>query len=390
MDKETTTEHQQKNHKRQFAMTVLAVIFVGIAVIYALYWLVAGRFHEYTDDAYVNGNMVQLMPRVSGTVVAIYTDDTRLVLQGQTLIKLDQTDIKIAYKQAKAGLAQTVRQVKQYFENAAEMQQSLKLRAADLLKAKLDLKRRIDLRGENAVSREEIQHVRTSLEAAQAQYDIALHQLRAANALVANTTVYTHPLVKQAEAKFERAYINLLRTNIIAPITGIVAKRNVQVGQQVNMASPMLAIVPLKEIWIDANYKESQLRHLRIGQPVEVKVDASGFTYKGRVVGLNAGTGSAFSILPPQNATGNWIKIVQRLPVRISLDEKEITQHPLQLGLSVEVTTNTRDRDGKVLPTSADTHAYYATSVYEHELLSTKKMIEKILQHNMPLDKETS
>jgi len=385
---ETINNEKHVHHsKRRTLLTWLTIIFLVLGFLYLIYWLIWGRFEVYTDDAYVNGNMVQLMPQVAGTVITISTDDTRLVLRGQSLIKLDGADAKVAYRQAHANLAQTVRQVKQYFENVSELEASLSVRAADLEKAKLDLRRRMGLSGLDAVSREELQHIKTSLAAAQAQYNLSLHQLNAAKALVANTTVYTHPLVKQAEARFQRAYLNLVRTNIDAPITGIVAKRSVQIGQQVTPGTTLLSIVPLEQVWVDANYKESQLRNIRIGQPARVEVDANGLVYHGKVLGLSPGTGSAFSILPPQNATGNWIKIVQRLPVRIMLDAEELKQHPLQLGLSTEVTIDTSDRSGHVLPQISNNTPLYQTSTYAAQLHASKNLIKQILETNLPLDK---
>lgn len=285
--------------KRKIAMLVLGGIFLLTALLWFLYWLIWGRFELYTDDAYVNGNMVQLMPQIPGTVITINTDETQLVTEGQIIIKLDPTDYAIALQKAKANLAQTVRQVRQYFENAAQVQQNVNVNKANLVKAQLDLKRREGLVGNRAVSREEMQHYKTTVEAAQATYDSSLHQLDAALALVENAHLYTHPLVETAKANLKTAYLNFQRTTIAAPITGYVAKRSVQPGQQVSLNSVMLAIIPLHDTWVDANYKESSLNDIRIGQPVTLYADAyPEITYHGKVVGLNAGTGSAFSLLP--------------------------------------------------------------------------------------------
>ena len=312
----STNDSQQK---RKIALISLSIIFLVIGLLWLFYWLIWGRFEVYTDDAYVNGNLVQLMSQIPGTVVAIYTDDTQLVNQGQIIATLDPADMEIALQHAGAVLAETVRQVRQYFENAERAQASLILRNADLMKAQLDLKRRTGLIGESAVSREEFRHYQTAATVAQARYHFSLRNLRSAQALVENAHLYTHPLVERAKANYKIAYLNLARTTIVAPITGYVAKRNIQVGQHIMPDTPMLSIVPLRETWIDANYKESQLTHLRIGQPVTLYADAyPDVTYHGTVFGLSAGTGAAFSLLPPQNATGNWIKIVQRLPVRIT------------------------------------------------------------------------
>ncbi|KTD05731.1 efflux RND transporter periplasmic adaptor subunit [Fluoribacter gormanii] len=371
--------------KRKIAMLVLGGIFLLTALLWFLYWLIWGRFELYTDDAYVNGNMVQLMPQIPGTVITINTDETQLVTEGQIIIKLDPTDYAIALQKAKANLAQTVRQVRQYFENAAQVQQNVNVNKANLVKAQLDLKRREGLVGNRAVSREEMQHYKTTVEAAQATYDSSLHQLDAALALVENAHLYTHPLVETAKANLKTAYLNFQRTTIAAPITGYVAKRSVQPGQQVSLNSVMLAIIPLHDTWVDANYKESSLNDIRIGQPVTLYADAyPEITYHGKVVGLNAGTGSAFSLLPPQNATGNWIKIVQRLPVRISLNPAELKKIPLQLGLSMRVTIDTHNLNGNRIPQTAEPKFKYQTKIYKKQLAEVKSLIDEILHANSP------
>lgn len=391
IEKNETEAKSQKNggpspetlHKRKTAMLILGGIFLFIAVLWFLYWLIWGRFERYTDDAYVSGNMVQLMPQIPGTVIEIKTDDTQLVKEGQVIIKLDPTDYAVALQRAKADLAQTVRQVRQYFENAAESKQNVIVNKANLVKAQLDFKRREGLSGNRAVSREEMQHYKTALEAAQATYDLSLHQLDAALAIVENSHLYTHPLVEAAKANLKTAYLNFQRTTIAAPVTGFIAKRNVHPGQQVSMSSAMLAIVPLDDTWVDANYKESELDDIRIGQPVTLSADAyPGMAYHGKVVGLNAGTGAAFSLLPPQNATGNWIKIVQRLPVRISLNPDELEKIPLQLGLSMRVTIDVSNLDGYRMPQTAEPKFNYQTRIFEQQLAEVESLINEILHAN--------
>ncbi len=371
--------------KRKIALLALSAIFLVIAIVWFFYWLIWGRFEVYTDDAYVNGNLVQLMSQIPGTVVAIHSDDTQLVTQGQVIAQLDPADMQIALQHAGAMLGETVRQVRQSFENAERAQSSVILRNADLMKAQLDVKRRTGLVGENAVSREEFQHYQTALTVAQARYDAALHTLKSAQALVENAHLYTHPLVERAKANYKTAYLNLARTTIVAPVTGYVAKRNIQVGQRIMTNTPMLSIVPLNETWVDANYKESQLTHLRIAQPVTLYADAyPDVTYHGKIFGLSAGTGAAFSLLPPQNATGNWIKIVQRLPVRITLDQQELRKHPLQLGLSMRVTTDIHDMRGRMLSQHASSKPIYSTDVYANQLQSANITIQAILEANAP------
>lgn len=372
-------------HKRKIAMVILGGSFLLIAILWLVYWLIWGQFKEYTDNAYVNGNMVQLMPQIPGTVTEVHTDDAQLVSEGQVIIKLDQADYIIALQRAKADLAQTVRQVRQYFENAAQAQQNVVLDKANLVKAQLDLKRRLGLVGNRAVSREEMQHYKTAVEAAQASYNVSLHQLGAALALVEGSHLYTHPLVETARANLKTAYLNLQRTTIVAPVTGYVAKRSIQPGQQVSMNSVMLAIIPLKDTWVDANYKESSLNVLRVNQPVVLYADAyPGITYHGKVMGLNAGTGSSFSLLPPQNATGNWIKIVQRLPVRVQINPDELKKNPLQLGLSMRITVNTHDRQGSRMRGINEPPFKLSTQAFGKQLAEVEPLINEILKANAP------
>lgn len=384
-DTATPDQNHARIHKRNVALTTFTLIFLFVGIIWLLYWLVYGQFHESTEDAYVNGNIVELMPQVPGTVIAINTDDTQYVEQGQVVIKLDPADTQVAFQRSQAALGETVRQVRQYFENAQQAQSVLIARQADLMKAQADFRRRSGLVGERAISREEMQHYLTAVQTTQAQYNSALHNLRSALAPVENSNLYTNPIVERAKANFKTAYLNLQRTTIVAPVSGYVAKRSVQVGQQVNLSSPMLAIIPLDQVWVDANYKESQLNHLRVGQPVSVIADAyPDFEYHGKVYGLNAGTGSVFALLPPQNATGNWIKIVQRLPVRISLLPEELKKNPLQLGLSMRITTNTHDRSGTRLSIRNPQKPVYATNVYAEQLQDVEHLITDVLQANSP------
>ncbi len=382
-----------RKQRRQSAIGLIVFITVFIGIFWLLYWLVWGRFYIYTDDAYVAGNMVELMPQIPGTIVAIYADDTQLVLQGQPVIKLDDTDMTVALQHARGRLALTVRKVRQYFEEVQQAQANLTLTKANWEKATLDLKRRVGLVGAQAISKELMQHHVTLEQTARAQYEFALHRLAAARALVENTSLYEHPQVVQAKAEFKNAYLNWVRTTIYAPVTGFVAKRTAQVGQQVNLGTALLAIVPLNDVWVDANYKETQLKRLRIGQPVSLIADANGIRYHGEVQGLGAGTGNAFALLPPQNATGNWIKIVQRLPVRIRIKLQELVSHPLQLGLSMRVTVNTHDLSGPILATVTNSKPIYTTPIFNDQLAHANNEIHQILQMNageMSLDDRLS
>jgi membrane fusion protein (multidrug efflux system) len=354
----------QNNGKRKRMMTLLIAVIVIAAIAYGLYYFLVARFHEETDDAYVNGNVVQITPQVTGTVIAVKADDTQTIKAGDPLVVLDPADSQIALQQAEANLAQTVRQVRGLFVNDDQYRAQVALRESDLSKAQDDLRRRLAVAQTGAVSQEEISHARDAVRAAQASVDAAQQELASNRALTANTTIASHPNVMAAAAKVRDAYLANARNVLPAPVTGYVAKRSVQVGQRVSPGTPLMSVVPLNAVWVDANFKEVQLRHMRIGQPVELTADVYGSSvvYHGKVVGFSAGTGSAFSLLPAQNATGNWIKVVQRLPVRIELDPKDLDKHPLRIGLSMQVDVDIKDERGDQLANAHNT--VYETDVF--------------------------
>jgi membrane fusion protein (multidrug efflux system) len=370
------------NGKRKRMMTLLVIVILIAAIAYGLYYFLVARFHEDTDDAYVNGNVVQITPQVTGTVVAVNADDTQTVKAGDPLVVLDPADARVALEQAEANLAQTVRQVRGLFADDNQYQAQVAVRQADLSRAQDDLKRRMTVAQTGAVSQEEISHARDAVKSAQAAVDAAQQQLASNRALTANTTIANHPNVQAAAAKVRDAYLNNARNNLPAPVTGYVAKRSVQVGQRVSPGTPLMAIVPLGGVWVDANFKEVQLKHMRIGQPVELTADVYGSSvvYHGKVVGFSAGTGSAFSLLPAQNATGNWIKVVQRLPVRIALDPKELEQHPLRIGLSMQVDVSIKDDNGGQLGQAPNT--VYQTNVFEKYGDQADAEIARIISEN--------
>ncbi|ALJ70005.1 Multidrug export protein EmrA [Burkholderia pseudomallei] len=354
----------QNNGKRKRMMTLLVVVIAIAAIAYGLYYLLVARFHETTDDAYVNGNVVQITPQVTGTVIAVKADDTQTVKSGDPLVVLDPADSQVALQQAEANLAQTVRQVRGLYVNDDQYRAQVALRQSDLSKAQDDLRRRLAVAQTGAVSQEEISHARDAVKAAQASLDAAGQQLASNRALTANTTVADHPNVLAAAAKVRDAYLNNARNTLPAPVTGYVAKRSVQVGQRVSPGTPLMSVVPLNAVWVDANFKEVQLKHMRIGQPVELTADIYGSSvkYHGKVIGFSAGTGAALSLLPAQNATGNWIKVVQRLPVRVELDPKELKEHPLRIGLSMQVDVDIKDESGNQLGNVQNT--VYETDVF--------------------------
>ncbi|RQH09611.1 HlyD family efflux transporter periplasmic adaptor subunit [Paraburkholderia dinghuensis] len=378
---------QQGRRKRLLALLAAAVVLAGAA--YGAYYYTFGRYYESTDDAYVSGNLVQLTPQVTGTVVAVNTDDTQIVKAGDAVVTLDPADAKIALASAEAALGQTVRRVSSLYVNNDFYAANVAQRESDLARANDDLRRRQAVADTGAVSAEDIAHAREAVNAAQAALDAARQQAEANHALTDRTTVEYHPDVQAAASKVRDAYLAYARDTLPAPVTGYVAQRSVQVGQRVAPGTPLMAIVPLDGVWVDANFKEVQLRHMRIGQPVTLTADVYGsaIKYHGRIEGFSAGTGSAFATLPAQNATGNWIKIVQRLPVRIQLDPRELEAHPLRIGLSMLVDVNTHDDSGTQL--GAATNTSYRTDVFAQYGEQADAEIAKVIAQNA-MDSRTS
>jgi membrane fusion protein (multidrug efflux system) len=347
-----------RTRKRLLALLGLGALVAAAG--YGAYYYSVARFHEDTDDAYVNGNLVQLTPQVSGTVVAVNADDTEIVSAGDTIVTLDPADARIALANAEAALGQTVRQVSALYVNNNTLAATVQQRQVDLSRARDDLRRRTEASESGAVAAEDVAHARDTVKAAEAALETAKQQLASNHALTDQASVANHPSVQAAATRVRDAYLANARNTLPAPVTGYVARRSVQVGQRVAPGNPLMAIVPLDGVWVDANFKEVQLKHIRIGQPVELHADLYGgkVTYHGKVVGFSAGTGSAFSALPAQNATGNWIKVVQRLPVRIALDPVELRAHPLQVGLSMQVDVETRERGGELSPPRPQAHQF--------------------------------
>ncbi|WP_042299157.1 EmrA/EmrK family multidrug efflux transporter periplasmic adaptor subunit [Paraburkholderia kururiensis] len=370
------------NGKRKRLMTLLVVVILIAAVAYGLYYFLDARFHESTDDAYVNGNVVQITPQVTGTVIAVNADDTQTVKAGDPLVVLDPADARVALEQAEANLAQTVRQVRGLFADDSQYEAQVAQRESDLKRAQDDLHRRMQVAQTGAVSQEEISHARDAVASAQAALNAAGQQLAANRALTSNTTISTHPNVMAAAAKVRDAYLANARNVLPAPVDGYVAKRSVQVGQRVSPGTPLMSVVPLNAVWVDANFKEVQLNHMRIGQPVEMTADiyGSSVVYHGKVVGFSAGTGSAFSLLPAQNATGNWIKVVQRLPVRVEIDPADLAKHPLRIGLSMQVDVTVKDESGGQLGNAQNT--VYQTNVFDHYGADADAEIARIIAQN--------
>ena len=371
--------------KRRRALLIVAGLFVLIALGWLLLWLLVLSKREKTDNAYVGGNQVAISAQVPGTVVAIMADDTQRVEAGQVLVKLDSTDADVRLQQAGAALAQAVRNVRQQTENVTGAEAQVDARKLDLSKAQADLKRRLPLIAADAESPEIVQHLRDGVAQAQAALDAAQAQAAAARAAVEGTDVAHNPAVLQARANFRAAWIAAQRNAIYAPVSGYVAQRSVQLGNSVQPGQQLMTVVPLHDLWVDANFKESQLRHIRLGQPVKIEADIYGgdAEYHGKVIGIGAGTGSVFSLLPAQNATGNWIKVVQRVPVRIALDDKELDKHPLRVGLSTEVTVDITNDKGTVLAQAPATQPTATTDVYDRMGAKADAAADRIVQANL-------
>ncbi|MBB3259279.1 membrane fusion protein (multidrug efflux system) [Paraburkholderia bannensis] len=369
-----------RRRKRLIALLGAVTLIAGAA--YGAYYFTEGRFHESTDDAYVSGNLVQLTPQVTGTVVAVNADDTQIVREGEPVVTLDPADARIALANAEASLGQTVRRVSGLYVNNDFYAANVAQRESDLARANDDLHRRVAVADSGAVSAEDIAHARATVQAAQAALDAARQQGAANHALTDRTSVEQHPDVLAAASKVRAAWLDYARDTLPAPVTGYVAQRHVQVGERVSPGTPLMAIVPLNSVWVDANFKEVQLKHMRVGQPVTLTADVygSGVKYHGRIEGFSAGTGSAFATLAAQNATGNWIKIVQRLPVRIALDPRELAARPLRIGLSMTVDADTRDDSGSQLGAAQNTR--YRTNVFADYDAQADGVIEKIIKEN--------
>ncbi len=371
------------NGKRNQRLFVLAAIVAGGVALYSAWYFLHARFYEETDDAYVASDMVQITSEVAGTVIGVHVDNTQQVALGQALIELDPTDAQIAVAAAEAELARTVRNVRGLFSKSSGLRSVINARKIALQSAKEDLQRRQKVANEGGVSSEELQHARDQVAQLEASLATSTEELETNNAQIENTTVANHPQVLAAAASLRQVELALKRTKITAPVGGAVARRNVEIGTRIAAGAPLLAVVPLENAWVDANFKEVQLEHMRVGQPVEVHSDLYGkdVTYHGKIAGVGAGSGAAFALLPPQNASGNWIKIVQRVPVRVSLDPKELAEHPLRLGLSMKVEVDMHNTDGSLVATQVRA-APQTLAVSAEQNAQVDKKIADIIKRN--------
>jgi len=352
--------------RRRRRWKILAALAAGQLLIGGAAYAFIDRDHVSTDNAYVSADSAQVTPLVSAAVVDVRVVNTQVVRKGDVLLQLDDSDAKLAVAKAEAEYFKARRQFEQTAANSGSLAAQVNARSADigqaqaqlasaeasLGKARIDLARRQELASSGAVSGEELTSAKNAFSTAQANLAVAratiaqasatrgaARETYAANqALIAGSTIDTSPEVAAAKAKLDQALLDLQRTVIRAPIDGVVTNRQVQVGQRIAAGSPVMTIVPVGSVFVDANFKEGQLKRVRPGQTVELVSDLYGddFVFHGKVAGFSGGTGSAFALIPAQNATGNWIKVVQRLPVRVQLDPKELAGHPLRVGLSME------------------------------------------------------
>ncbi|WP_267226195.1 efflux RND transporter periplasmic adaptor subunit [Dyella silvae] len=384
---EATGTPASSSPRRRWLMRALLLVVVMGAAGVVVWYVTVGRWSEGTDDAYVGGNVVQITSQVSGTVMLIGADDGDLVHKGDVLVRLDKAELDVALDKAKADLASTVRRVRGLYTSASGAASEVAINRVALDRAKKDYERRRDLARSGAISNEELAHALDGLQSAQSALTNASQRYNTSQVLVDDTVVSSHPDVLASAARLRAAYLDDVRTNILAPVTGYVAKRSVQLGQRAQPGNALMAVVPLREVWVDANFKETQLLHMRIGQPVAVRADVYGgdVSYKAVIESLGVGTGSAFSLLPAQNATGNWIKIVQRIPVRLHFtDPSELDAHPLRIGMSTVVDVDLHDQSGPLLPRESPLTPILTTDVYARQLAEAQALIDRIVHANAP------
>ncbi|KAF1006327.1 MAG: Multidrug export protein EmrA [Luteibacter sp.] len=382
-DKKKEGDDPKAKRRKVLVLSIIAAVFILAGLAWLLLYLFVLSKRETTDDAYVKGDMVTVSSRVAGTVVEVAVEETDRVHAGQVLIRLDPVDARVSLMNAKGQLAQAVREAQAKMQQANQADAAIPQRRAQYEQARDEYNRRHPLLERRAVSAEEVDTGKRQMQQALAGLQAAEREAAAAHAQVDGTTVENFPAVVQARAQFRNAWVNSGRNAIVSPIEGYAARRQVQVGQRIQPGQDLLTVVPLADLWVDANFKETQLEHIRIGQPVKVTTDMySDIEYHGKVVGLNAGTGSAFSLLPAENATGNWIKVVQRLPVRVAIDPEDLRKHPLRIGLSTDVTVDTHDRDGKVLSETPRSKPLMTTNVYEQEMNEADEHAQEIIRAN--------
>jgi membrane fusion protein, multidrug efflux system len=385
--------------RRKPALLAVTAIVALAGIGYGTWWALFQRHYESTDNAYVQAPVVQITPQVGGTVLAVLADDTDQVKAGQALVRLDPSDAQLALQRAEAQLAQTVREVRTLYSNNATLDSGIRQRQADVERVQAevsrlqdDVNRRRPLLASGAVGGEEMKHAEATLAAARGNLASAQSALAAAReqaasnrVLTQGTTVEQHPNVQRAATAVREAYLALQRMEVPAPVSGQVARRTVQVGQRLAPGTPMMSVVPLEQAWVEANFKEGQLRRMRVGQPVTLQADLYGsqVTFHGRVAGVGAGTGAAFALLPAQNATGNWIKVVQRVPVRLEINPQELAEHPLRVGLSMQAEVDVADQAGPPLLGSVAARTSSQTTVFQSDGAEADRRVRQIIANQL-------
>ena len=381
---DTQTSSNNKSQQRKKGLSIFILLLLLIAIGSAAYWYFFIKGFEETEDAYVSGNQVMVSAQVAGNISKINVDNMDPVLAGDVLLELDDTNAKLSFEQAKSNLANAVRQVSQLNYTVKQLKSAVRANEITLAQAQGNLNRRVQLVKDGAIDKESFQHAKEAVELAKANLTTSQNQLGANQALLLDGPLSEQPQIQSAVSNLKQAWLNLERTKIRSPIKGYVARRNAQVGQAVSVGGALMAVVTTDQMWLDANFKETQLTHMRIGQPAEIHFDLYGKdkTFDGKVVGIEMGTGSAFSLLPAQNATGNWIKVVQRVPVRIQLDPQQLAENPLRIGLSATVKVNVSDSQGETLRDQAPATTLYSTNVLQYDESAVNNLIESIIRDN--------
>ena len=381
---ETQTSSNNKSQQRKKGLSIFILLLLLISIGSAAYWYFVIKGFEETEDAYVSGNQVMVSAQVAGNISKINVDNMDPVQAGDVLLELDDTNAKLSFEQAKSNLANAVRQVSQLNYTVKQLKSAVRANEITLAQAQGNLNRRVQLVKDGAIDKESFQHAKEAVELAKANLTTSQNQLEANQALLLDGPLSEQPQIQSAVSNLKQAWLNLERTKIRSPIKGYVARRNAQVGQAVSVGGALMAVVTTDQMWLDANFKETQLTHMRIGQPVEIHFDLYGKdkTFNGKVVGIEMGTGSAFSLLPTQNATGNWIKVVQRVPVRIQLDPQQLAENPLRIGLSATVKVNVSDSKGETLRDQAPATTLYSTNVLQYDESAVNNLIESIIRDN--------
>ena len=381
---DTPTSSNNKSQQRKKGLSIFILLLLLIAIGSAAYWYFFIKGFEETEDAYVSGNQVMVSAQVAGNISKINVDNMDPVQAGDVLLELDDTNAKLSFEQAKSNLANAVRQVSQLNYTVKQLKSAVRANEITLAQAQGNLNRRVQLVKDGAIDKESFQHAKEAVELAKANLTTSQNQLEANQALLLDGPLSEQPQIQSAISNLKQAWLNLERTKIRSPIKGYVARRNAQVGQAVSVGGALMAVVTTEQMWLDANFKETQLTHMRIGQPVKIHFDLYGKdkTFDGKVVGIEMGTGSAFSLLPTQNATGNWIKVVQRVPVRIQLDPQQLAENPLRIGLSATVKVNVTDSQGETLRDQAPATTLYSTNVLQYDESAVNNLIESIIRDN--------